>query len=104
MLKVRHAQEKDIERICELYRGAQDFMARTGNPNQWGRTYPPRDMVEEDVKEELNFVIYDEDGIHGVFVLLLDADPCYKVIEDGEWKNDEPYVTIHRIASDFIVK
>jgi|GEM_PF-57269 len=104
MLKVKRAQQNDIERICELYRGAQDFMARTGNPNQWGRTYPPRDMVENDVKEGLNFVIYDEDGIHGVFVLLLEADPCYKLIEDGEWKNDEPYATIHRIASDFKVK
>ena len=104
MLQIRHAKESDIERIAGLYRGAQDFMARTGNPNQWGTTYPPLDMIVEDVKTNSNFVVYDEDGVHGVFVLLFDADPCYKVIENGEWKNDEPYVTIHRIASDFKVK
>ncbi len=104
MLKVRQAQQNDIETILKLYRGAQDFMACTGNPNQWGKSYPPKEMVEEDVKDKTNFLIFDESGVHGVFALLLGEDPCYKVIEDGEWKNDEPYVTIHRIASDFKVK
>ena len=28
------------------------------------------------------------------------VDPTYLYIEDGEWQNDESYVTIHRIASD----
>ena len=28
------------------------------------------------------------------------AEPTYAHIEEGEWLNDEPYVTIHRLAGD----
>ena len=45
-------------------------------------------------------VIYDETGIHGVFALFDGAEPTYAHIEEGEWLNDEPYVTIHRLAGD----
>ena len=41
-------------------------------------------------------MIYDETGIHGVFARFDGAEH----IEEGEWLNDEPYVTIHRLASD----
>ena len=105
MLRIRKADKSDFETVWNLYLGAQDFMARTGNPNQWSNTYPPRDMIEEDLTDSgTSYVVYDEQGIHGVFVLLFGEDTCYKVIENGEWKNNEPYVTIHRIASDFKVK
>ena len=42
-------------------------------------------------------MIYDETGIHGVFALFDGAEPTYAHIEEGEWLNDEPYVTIHRL-------
>ena len=45
-------------------------------------------------------MIYDETGIHGVFALFEGAEPTYAHIEEGEWLNDEPYVTIHRLAGD----
>ena len=45
-------------------------------------------------------MIYDETGIHGVFALFDGAEPTYAHIEEGEWLNDEPYVTIHRLAGD----
>lgn len=35
-------------------------------------------------------------------MLRFGADPTYDYIEDGAWLNDEPYVTIHRIASSGI--
>ena len=37
---------------------------------------------------------------HCVFALLEDGEPTYREIFDGAWLNDEPYLTVHRVASD----
>lgn len=84
----------------EIYRFAQDFMIRTGNPRQWGHTYPDEALIRADILGGLCKVLYDETGVHGVFALLESEEPTYRRIEDGAWLNDEPYVTIHRIAGD----
>lgn len=84
----------------EIYHYAQDFMIRTGNPQQWGRTYPDPALIEADIRAGLCKVIFDETGVHGVFALLTGEEPTYAQIENGAWLNDEPYVTIHRIAGD----
>lgn len=35
---VRNAVYSDLPRIDEIYACAREFMAKTGNPNQWGPT------------------------------------------------------------------
>ncbi len=35
MLTVRRAVQAEFDVIMGIYRIAQDFMIRTGNPNQW---------------------------------------------------------------------
>jgi len=100
MLSVRDAVPEDFERIMEIYRFAQDFMIRTGNPTQWGHAYPSPELVQEDIRQKACKVICDETGIHGVFAQFDQPDPTYAKIEDGAWLNDAPYVTIHRVAGD----
>lgn len=98
-LQIRPALETDIDRIMELYLSAQDFMIRSGNPDQWGHSYPNREIVEKDIRNEQGYVLYDDADIHGVFVILSGEEPTYDVIE-GSWLNDDPYITIHRVAGD----
>ena len=100
MLHVRKATASDFERIMEIYHHAREFMIKTGNPNQWGRIFPTREMIVDDLNNGRSHVIYDEAGIHGVFALFTGEDPTYSYIEGGKWLNNEPYVTIHRIAGD----
>ena len=100
MLNIRNAAIADFERIMEIYSYAQDYMIRTGNPTQWGHFYPEPALVQSDIRQNVCKVIYDEKGIHGVFALFEGADPTYVHIENGAWLNDEPYVTIHRLAGD----
>ena len=100
MLKVRNGVMEDLTRIMEIYRYAQDFMIAAGNPTQWAHTYPTQELIESDMEKGVCKVIYDEDGIHGVFALFAGADPTYAHIEGRGWLNDEPYVTIHRLAGD----
>lgn len=97
---VRNAVQSDLPRIEEIYAYAREFMAKTGNPNQWGKTNPPHEWLVDDIEKELLHVIEDEVGIHGVFYFYIGEDPTYGVIEDGAWRSNETYGTIHRIASD----
>ena len=100
MLKIRNAELSDLGRILEIYRYAQDFMIKTGNPTQWGRSYPEETLIRRDIARNACKVLYDETGIHGVFALFSEPDPTYAKIENGRWLNDEPYLTIHRMAGD----
>lgn len=99
MLQIRDAAIDDLERIMAIYRYAQDFMIEAGNPTQWGHFYPSVELIEEDIARDACKVLYDETGIHGVFAVFQDEDPTYAKIE-GEWLNDEPYATMHRLAGD----
>lgn len=99
-LNVRKASARELDRIMEIYRYAQDFMIRSGNPTQWGHFYPERKLIESDIRDGNSRVICDEDKIHGVFAMFDGKEPTYQHIEGGRWLNDDPYLTIHRIAGD----
>lgn len=100
MYQIRKARECDLSVIESIYAYARDFMARSGNPNQWGTTHPKTERLEEDIRLGNLYVAEDGNGIHGVFAFLLGEDPTYAYIEDGAWHYSEPYGTIHRVASD----
>ena len=99
MYQIRKAEMADLPRILEIYAYARDFMARTGNPNQWKKTNPPRVTLEADIPAG-NLYVLEDQGIHGVFAYFTEPDPTYSYIEDGAWLDDSAYGTIHRIAGD----
>ena len=75
-------------------------MADSGNPTQWGDSYPPQEMLEEDIDSNRLFVYTVKGRLEAVFAFILGPDPAYAKIEDGQWLNDEvPYGTIHRLSS-----
>ena len=95
---IRKATSADLQKIFDIYESARRFMSISGNPNQWGKTNPPRERTEADLIED-NLYVVDEDGdILAVFYYNFADDPTYKIIYDGSWLNDRPYGVIHRIA------
>ena len=100
MMFIRKAKIEDLSTIMKIYRIAQDFMIETGNPTQWGHSYPSEELIKEDISKQRCYLICENDEIHGVFALFFGAEPTYQYIEKGSWLNDDAYVTIHRIASD----
>ena len=97
---IRKARPEELDRIMEIYKTAQDFMIATGNPTQWARNYPTRELISDDIAGG-RFYVDEEDGkIHGCFMFRVFEDPTYAKIDDGEWLSDEPYGVIHRVASD----
>ena len=97
---VRKAVKEDLPVIEKIYAYARGFMVSTGNPNQWGSTHPPVDQLREDIHQERLYVVWDGEGIHGVFYFWIGDDPTYDIIYDGTWHRTDPYGTIHRIAGD----
>lgn len=98
--QIRTATKSDLPIIERIYARAREFMAQTGNPNQWGKTNPPTPQLEQDIQEKTLFVVTDGSDIHGVFYFAIGEDPTYQEIYEGSWGSDAPYGTIHRIASD----
>ncbi len=96
---VRLAQIEDLDQIMNVYDLARKFMRKNGNMLQWINGYPQRELLERDIEGKQAYVYVEEDIVHGVFILQLGEDETYAEIE-GEWKNKEPYGTIHRIGSD----
>lgn len=78
MLNVKNADMADFEQIMKIYKYAQDYMIKSGNPAQWGHFYPDAELIKSDICQNVCRVIYDKDGIHGVFALFKGAEPAYK--------------------------
>ncbi len=97
---IRRGKREDIDEISRVYDRAKAFMEATGNRSQWLNGYPGRALIEDDIAKGQCYVCEKDGKIHGVFAFILGEDPTYGYIEDGSWKNDAPYGTIHRIGSD----
>ena len=101
---VRHAKYEDLDTIMHIYAIARKYMEDNGNATQWPDSYPGREMLKKDIQSEKLFVYVENNQIHGVFAFIIGPEATYSYIENGSWKNDNPYGTIHRVASDGVVK
>ena len=96
-MEIRNARAEEIEKIMEIYDGAREFMCKAGNPTQWSN-YPPRELIEDDIKREKLYVCDDDGEIAGVFYFSVESDPTYEKIYEGNWLNDNDYAVMHRVA------
>ena len=102
-MNIRASTVQDVERIMHIYARARDFMARHGNPNQWGPTnWPPEWLIRQDIQQGGSFVCEQDGVVIGTFFYRCGAhiEPTYEVIEDGGWLEDSSYGVIHRLAGD----
>jgi hypothetical protein len=97
---IRLAKRGDLPAILSIFSYARKFMSQQGNPTQWGTTYPSRKLVIEDIEHETCYVFEKMGQIVGVFTLIIGEDETYQFIEKGDWHLNQPYGTIHRLASN----
>ena len=104
MMKIRKTAETDLARIMQIYARARDFMAKTGNPNQWGPTnWPPETLIRHDIKDGNSYVcVNDREEVVGTFFYVRgeDIEPTYRDITEGAWIGGSEYGVVHRLASD----
>lgn len=90
--------------MMEIYAYARDYMAKNGNPNQWGPTnWPPEDLIHRDISSGDSYVCENEEGrVVGTFYFIQgdDIEPTYRNITEGNWLEGGSYGVVHRIAGD----
>ncbi len=75
MLNLKNVADADFEQVMKIYKYAQDYMILSGNCRQWGHFYPDAVLIKSDICQNACKVIYDENGIHGVFALFESPEP-----------------------------
>ena len=101
-MEIRKGTLEDLETIMAIYADARRFMVDTGNPRQWAaRNWPPQELIGQDIARGKCHVCQEKGEILAVFFYDYGyrVDPCYDMIEEGSWANDEPYGVVHRIAA-----
>jgi hypothetical protein len=48
---IRKTEIKDLDNVMMIYEDARSFMKENGNPNQWGDSYPERELIKRDISE-----------------------------------------------------
>lgn len=98
----RKSKIEDLDALLVIYAKARSYMASHGNPNQWGNTYPLKEDILMDIQKGFSYVyVNDNNHIYGVFALCEGIDVTYNKIYEGSWIKNEPYLTIHHLASSF---
>ena len=49
-------------------------------------------------------VCVENDKVVATFTLIIGDEPNYQLIENGSWRSETPYGTVHRLASDGTTK
>lgn len=101
---VRKTIVSELAELMDIFSSARNFMAANGNPHQWTTNYPNREIVTKDIEEGCSYIIEHNGKTVATFVLRPGVEPAYETIEDGQWLNNEPYLTIHRVASNGLTK
>ena len=97
-LAVRAAEMDEVPRILELVAHSRSIMRANGNDVQWDG-YPGADLIGSDISKGIGHVVTLDGVAVGYFALLLEPEPTYAYIEEGQWLDDTtPYCTIHRLA------
>lgn len=96
-MNIRKAELKDLKDILELLEQAKQSLANN-SIDQWQNGYPNAEVISIDIKKGQSFVMEDGRSIIGTAAIVLEDDPNYKQIWNGEWRTDGPYGVIHRIA------
>lgn len=99
-MEIRLATKKDLDKMRGIFNYGRKAQLESGNPTQWRPGYPADDLILADIAQDAAHVCLNEqEEIVAVFSVFTEPDATYHKI-DGAWLNDEPYATIHRIASN----
>ena len=99
-MEVVLAKESDLSLLENLYARAREKMKESGNPTQWKDSYPPRELLLEDIRKERMYLMWDAGELLGAFVFFTGEEPAYQHI-DGKWLTENrEYGVVHRVAAN----
>lgn len=103
-MQIVKAKVNDINELIKVYHIAVDHMFNENNTNQWQHDEDNFVRLVNKYIDDKNFyIIKENDEIVGFFAMIFGVDITYNQI-DGKWINNDPYVTVHKIASKYYKK
>lgn len=94
----RTATPGDLPQIMQIIHSAQLFLKEQG-VDQWQNGYPDEARITGDISGGTGHVLCQDGLLAAYGVLTFSDETSYAVIHEGTWENDEPYGTLHRLAS-----
>lgn len=102
-MKLRKTEVHEIDRVMEILLDGKAALASLGIDQWQGEGYPARDIVEQDVREGVSYVIEEDNGhLAATCMLSFAGEEDYDEIE-GEWltegdSSNPAYAVVHRVA------
>ena len=93
---LRKATEAEIPEIWIILQQAIALRKADGS-TQWQDGYPNEDVIRNDIKTGVGFVLVDESEILGYVAVIINNEPEYLNIE-GKWLSNGDFIVCHRIA------
>lgn len=96
-MEFRKSTEADIDEIMKIINQAQQYL-KGQNIDQWQNNYPNIQVIKQDILDESSYVLTEGDLIIGTVCISFDGERTYDKIYEGQWKSNQDYAVIHRIA------
>ena len=98
-MTIRPTAKADADALLALFAEARGTIAALGI-DQWQNGYPDRSVVEEDIDRGLSYAVTDSTGALIATFVLVDREPTYDRIVDGQWLTGDTraYIAMHRVA------
>ena len=96
---LRQSTVDDLPRIIDIIGGAKKTLRDRG-VDQWQVGYPDEKILEQDIQEDISYVLILDGEVVGVAALQQGYDKNYQDMTSGSWSKDSDvtYSIIHRIA------
>ena len=97
---LRKAHFNDLPVILTIIENAKVVLKQRG-VNQWQAGEPSQTQFEDEIRQELCYVLMVAGQVVGVASILATPDEGYTAITNGDWQTLEsaqPYYSIHRVA------
>lgn len=96
-MEYRKTIEEDVSNIMEIIKQAQVYFKVQGI-NQWQNNYPNVEAIKKDIENGYGYVLLKDNSIIGTVAVSFDGEKTYDTIYEGQWKSNEEYAVIHRLA------
>lgn len=98
-MKFRKSKLEDVTRIMEIINDAKIALKNQGL-DQWQSGYPNESVIENDIKNNISYVLEKDGQVLATSVISFDGEKTYEKIYDGNWISNSDFAVIHRIAVD----
>ena len=96
---IRKTTGSDLGAVMPIFEEARKTIAALGI-DQWQNGYPSDGVILSDIEKDQSYVCDIDGKICGTFAMLVESEPTYDKIYDGEWLtgDSDDYIAIHRVA------